>query len=83
MNSPELIATAGDLDRMRTAFDYAADAIYAGQPRYSLRARNNDFIMVNLDIGIKEAHVEKSFLWRVIFHRIMPRLKPIWRIWRL
>jgi len=56
MKIPELLAPAGDLDRMRTAYDYGADAIYAGQPRYSLRARNNDFTMVNLDIGIKEAH---------------------------
>ncbi len=56
MKLPELLAPAGDLDRMRTAFDYGADAIYAGQPRYSLRARNNDFSMANLDIGIKEAH---------------------------
>lgn len=56
MNSHELLAPAGDLDRMRTAFDYGADAIYAGQPRYSLRARNNDFSMANLEIGINEAH---------------------------
>lgn len=53
---PELLAPAGDLDRMRTAFDYGADAIYAGQPRYSLRARNNDFSMDNIAIGINEAH---------------------------
>ncbi len=56
MKLPELLAPAGDLDRMRTAFDYGADAIYAGQPRYSLRARNNDFTMANLEIGINEAH---------------------------
>ena len=56
MFSPELLAPAGDLDRMRTAFDYGADAIYAGQPRYSLRARNNDFSMDNIAIGINEAH---------------------------
>ncbi|NOS96056.1 MAG: U32 family peptidase, partial [Methylotenera sp.] len=56
MRMPELLAPAGDLDRMRTAFDYGADAIYAGQPRYSLRARNNDFTMANLEIGINEAH---------------------------
>jgi putative protease len=56
MMIPELLAPAGDLDRMRTAFDYGADAIYAGQPRYSLRARNNDFSMANLAIGIGEAH---------------------------
>jgi putative protease len=53
---PELLAPAGDLDRMRTAYDYGADAVYAGQPRYSLRARNNDFSMANLKIGINEAH---------------------------
>ena len=28
---------------MRYAFAYGADAVYAGQPRYSLRTRNNDF----------------------------------------
>ena len=56
MKLPELLAPAGDLDRMRTAFDYGADAVYAGQPRYSLRVRENDFSMQNLEIGIKEAH---------------------------
>ena len=29
--------------KMRAAYDFGADAIYAGQPRYSLRARNNEF----------------------------------------
>ena len=56
IKSPELLAPAGDLDRMRTAFDYGADAVYAGQPRYSLRARNNDFGMAQLAEGIAEAH---------------------------
>jgi putative protease len=56
LKTPELLAPAGDLDRMRTAYDYGADAVYAGQPRYSLRARNNDFSMANLEIGINEAH---------------------------
>ena len=56
MKVPELLAPAGDLDRMRTAFDFGADAVYAGQPRYSLRARNNDFSMTNIEIGINEAH---------------------------
>ncbi len=56
MKIPELLAPAGDLDRMRTAFDYGADAVYAGQPRYSLRVRNNGFGMVELAEGIAEAH---------------------------
>ena len=41
--SPELLAPAGSLAMMRTAFAFGADAIYAGQPRYSLRVRNNEF----------------------------------------
>lgn len=42
---------------MRTAFDFGADAIYAGQPRYSLRVRNNEFGTIEkLGAGIDEAH---------------------------
>jgi U32 family peptidase len=55
--APELLAPAGSLDMMRTAFDFGADAIYAGQPRYSLRVRNNEFgSMEKLGDGISEAH---------------------------
>ena len=57
MKSPELLLPAGGPERMRTAFDYGADAVYAGTPRYSLRARNNDFPMHDvLQAGITEAH---------------------------
>ncbi len=41
--APELLAPAGSLEMMRTAFAFGADAVYAGQPRYSLRVRNNSF----------------------------------------
>ena len=41
---------------MRFAFAYGADAVYAGLPRYSLRVRNNDFKLPNLEAGINEAH---------------------------
>lgn len=52
----ELLSPAGTLKNMRYAFAYGADAVYAGQPRYSLRVRNNDFLEPNLRIGIAEAH---------------------------
>ena len=42
-NAPELLAPAGTLKAMRYAFAYGADAVYAGQPRYRLRVRENDF----------------------------------------
>ena len=43
MTQPELLAPAGSLDMLRSALAFGADAVYAGQPRYSLRVRNNDF----------------------------------------
>ncbi|WP_298773111.1 tRNA 5-hydroxyuridine modification protein YegQ [uncultured Shewanella sp.] len=56
MSTPELLSPAGTLKNMRYAFAYGADAVYAGQPRYSLRVRNNDFSLENLKVGIQEAH---------------------------
>ena len=41
---------------MRVAYDFGADAVYAGQPRYSLRARNNGFRLQQIQTGIEKAH---------------------------
>jgi putative protease len=57
MKRPELLSPAGSLQHMRYAFAYGADAVYAGQPRYSLRVRNNEFSReAILAAGIEEAH---------------------------
>ncbi len=56
MSVPELLSPAGSLKAMRLAFAYGADAVYAGQPRYSLRVRNNEFDLAALKTGIAEAH---------------------------
>ncbi|MGB2904237.1 MAG: U32 family peptidase [Candidatus Dechloromonas phosphoritropha] len=57
--APELLAPAGSLAMMRTAFAFGADAIYAGQPRYSLRVRNNEFgDLDKLGTAIAEAHTQ-------------------------
>ena len=54
---PELLAPAGSLTMLETAFAFGADAIYAGQPRYSLRVRNNEFgSLEKLKQGIDRAH---------------------------
>ena len=62
MPTPELLSPAGTYKNMTYAFAYGADAVYAGQPRYSLRARNNDFSMDKLRRGIDYAHqIGKQF----------------------
>ncbi len=56
MKHIELLSPAGTIKNMRYAFAFGADAVYAGQPRYSLRVRNNDFLAENLAKGIAEAN---------------------------
>jgi len=57
MKKPELLSPAGTLKNMRFALAYGADAVYAGQPRYSLRVRNNEFSKIEvLRQGIEETH---------------------------
>lgn len=60
MNRPELLSPAGSLKHMRYAYAYGADAVYAGQPRYSLRVRNNSFDFDTLKQGITEAHAQNK-----------------------
>ncbi len=54
---PELLSPAGTLKAMRYAFAYGADAVYAGQPRYSLRVRENEFNKLEVMAeAVAEAH---------------------------
>ena len=65
MKKVELLSPAGTLESLRYALAYGADAVYAGMPRYSLRARNNEFKNLNpLEEGISHTHAlgKKFFL---------------------
>ena len=60
--SPELLLPAGSPEKMRYAFAYGADAVYAGAPIFSLRARDNEFTLPELASGIEYAHgLKKKF----------------------
>lgn len=71
----ELLSPAGTLKNMRYAFAYGADAVYAGQPRYSLRVRNNEFNIENLAMGINEAHQQGKKFY--VASNIAPHNKKI------
>lgn len=53
---PELLSPAGNLEKLKYAFAYGADAVYAGVPRFSLRTRENDFREDSLIKGIRYTH---------------------------
>lgn len=40
---PELLLPAGNLEKLKFAIAFGADAVYAGAPAFSLRARENQF----------------------------------------
>ena len=52
----ELLAPAGSVGKMKYAFHYGADAVYAGVPDFSLRARINDFTFASLKKGVELVH---------------------------
>lgn len=52
----ELLAPAGNLEKLETALLYGADAVYAGVPDFSLRVRINDFDMKKLRAARQKCH---------------------------
>ncbi|HMV43670.1 MAG TPA: U32 family peptidase C-terminal domain-containing protein [Leptospiraceae bacterium] len=57
---------AGNLEKMKLAYEYGADAIYCGVPRYSLRARENDFTMEDLKSAVLYAHSRNKKIYFTI-----------------
>lgn len=52
----ELLAPAGDMESLRAALRFGADAVYAGGPMLQLRAGSAGFTMEALALAAKEAH---------------------------
>ena len=53
---PELLAPAGNLEKMKIALTYGADAVYIGGMQFSLRAYADNFNLAELKEGIGYAH---------------------------
>ena len=55
-SKPELLAPAGDLERLKIALMYGADAVYIGGPMLNLRANAINFTIDDIKEGVKLAH---------------------------
>jgi putative protease len=67
----ELLSPAGDLDRLKIALLYGADAVYIGGREYSLRANANNFSIEEIREACEFAHKlgKKVYLTlNIVFH---------------
>ena len=53
---PELLAPAGDWEKMETAFRYGADAVFLGGKEFGLRAGSGNFTIEELGKAVTYAH---------------------------
>lgn len=56
MKKVELLAPAGDLNKLKTAIDYGADAVYLGGEAFGLRKASKNFTIEKMQEGIQYAH---------------------------
>ena len=56
MKKPELLIPAGNLDTLRTAVIYGADAVYIGGEAFSLRAKADNFDHASMEEALSFAH---------------------------
>lgn len=69
MKKPELLAPAGDLEKLKAAIHYGADAVYLGDSRFSLRRNAGNFNHEELREGVNYArrHKVKAYVTVNIF----------------
>lgn len=71
MNRVELLAPAGDLERLKIDLLYGADAVYLGGQQYGLRANATNFTILELKEGCLFAHKlgkKVFFTLNIVFH---------------
>ena len=68
---PELLAPAGDFEKMKFAYLYGADAIYCGGQNFSLRANAKNFSLEELKEAAEYAHSLNKKIYvtvNIVFH---------------
>lgn len=60
MRKIELLSPAGDLERLKYAIIYGADAVYIGGKQYSLRSMASNFTLEDIKEGCEFAHAHNA-----------------------
>ena len=55
-SNPEVLAPAGNLDTLKTAIDFGADAVYCGGKAFGMRAAPRNFSLEDFEDAISYAH---------------------------
>ena len=63
MKKVELLAPAGDLEKLKIAVLYGADAVFVGSKDFSLRSRASNFTVEDLAMGAKFCHEHGAKLY--------------------
>lgn len=71
LRKPELLAPAGNLEKLKWAIMYGADAVYIGGRNYGLRANNDNFSIDDINEACKYAHLYHAKVYvtvNIVFH---------------
>lgn len=60
---PELLLPAGNLEVLKVAVDYGADAVYIGGQKFGLRAKADNFSVAEMEEGADYAHAAGAKLY--------------------
>lgn len=88
MTVPELLAPAGNLEKLETALAYGADAVYAGIDRFSLRSRAGSLSLADLPKACELVQRYQRRLYLALnaflhpgdeddFRRLLEKLRPL------
>ena len=71
MTKPELLAPAGNLQKLKIAITYGADAVFIGGKQFSLRSSASNFTLKDIEEGVRFAHEHQAKVYvvvNIIFH---------------
>lgn len=71
MKKPELLAPAGNLEKLKIAIDFGADAVYMGGSKLNLRAFAGNFTNEEIEEGVKYCHDRGRKIYLVM--NVFPR----------